>query len=165
MHKMIEKLVNQEFMTQAEAQYIQDAIDRKESLIVSGHRSAGTRPLMATLMAVTKSKYSSKQVKGFEDLDEDVEYFLIPGIEGLDFEDLIAKAMAKPDTNFVTIKEPEHPYSILKLLRSVYKDTKDSSKVYQVLECDKVDDVPELAKITAMSLDEKGKMQRVDFEA
>ena len=164
MNKMIQKYVDQEFMTEAEGRYIEEAIKRKESLIVSGHRSAGIRPLMATLMAVAKSKYKSKQVKGFEDLQEDVEYFLIPGLEGLDFEDLIAKAMARPETSFITLKEPEHPYSILKLLRSVYKETSDSSKVYQVLECAKIDDVPKLTKITSMSLNEKGKMQKNDFE-
>lgn len=164
MHKMIQKFVDQEFMTEAQGNYIQEAIDRKESIVVSGHRSAGIRPLMATLMAVAKSKYTSKQVKGFEDLEEDVEYFLIPGLDGLDFEELIGKAMTKPGTSFVSIKEPEHPYSILKLLRGVYKDTKDTSKVYQVLECAKVNDVPKLTKLTSMSLNEKGKMQKVDFE-
>lgn len=164
MNKMIQKFVDQEFMTKAEGQYIEEALDRKESIVVSGHRSAGTRPLMATLMAVAKSKYSTKQVKSFEDLEEDVEYFLIPGIDGLDFEELIGKAMAKAETNFVSIKEPEHPYSILKLLRGVYKETKDTSKVYQVLECSKIDDVPKLTKLTTMSLNEKGKMQKNDFE-
>lgn len=165
MNKMIQKLVDQEFMTEADGKYIQEAVDRKESVIVSGHRSAGTRPLMATLMAVTKSEYSTKQVKSFDDLQEDVEYFLIPGIPDIDFEEMIGKAMAKPNTSFVTIKEPEHPYSILKLLRSVYKETNDTSKVYQVLECAKIDDVPKLTKITSMSLNEKGKMQKSDFEA
>lgn len=164
MNKMIQKYVDQEFMTEAEGNYIQEAIDRKESIIVSGHRSAGTRPLMAALMAVVKSNYTSKQVKAFDDLEEDVEYFLIPGIDGIDFEDLIGKAMAKPSTSFVTLKEPEHPFSILKLLRGVFKETKDSSKVYQVLECSKIDDVPKLIKITSMSVNEKGKMQKTDFE-
>ena len=164
MHMMLQKLVDQEFMTQAEGEYIQEALDRKESIIVSGHRSAGTRPLMATLMAVAKTNYSSKQVKSFDDLEEDVDYFLIPGVPGIDFEELIGKAMAKPETSFVSIKEPEHPYSILKLMRDVFKETNDSSKVYQVLECNKTDDVPELVKITAMSLNEKGRVQRVDFE-
>lgn len=164
MNTMIQKYVNQEFMTEAEGNFIEEAISRKESIIVSGHRSAGIRPLMATLMAVAKGNFTSVQVKGFDDLNNDVEYFLIPGLDNLDFEKLIGEAMAKPNTSFVSLKEPEHPYSILKLLRDVYKQTEDTSKVYQVLECAKIDDVPKLTKITSMSLDEKGKIVKKDFE-
>ena len=164
MHTMINKFVVQEFMTEAEGQYIEDAINRKESIIISGHRSAGTRQIMAALMAVAKSSFSSAQVKSFEDLDKDVEYLLIPGIDNLDFEKLIGDAMAKPDTAFVSIKEPDHPYSIMKLLRGNFKLNGDSSKVYQVIECAKVDDVPKLIKITSMKLDENGKLIKLDFQ-
>ena len=62
------------------------------------------------------------------------------------------------------MKEPEHPYSILKLLRDVYKETGDTSKVYQVLECSKIDDVPKLTKITRMALNEKGRVVKEDFQ-
>ncbi|NLK44156.1 MAG: hypothetical protein GX300_07175 [Tissierellia bacterium] len=164
MHTMIKKYVDQGFMTEAEGKYIHEAIERKESVVVSGHRSAGIRPLMAALMAVAKGGYNAVQVKGFEDLDKDTEYFLIPGIDNLDFEKLIFEAMKKPNTSFVTLKEPEHPYSILKLLRDVYKETGDTSKVYQVLECSKIDDVPKLTKITRMALNEKGRVVKEDFQ-
>ncbi|NLJ78594.1 MAG: hypothetical protein GX329_04465 [Tissierellia bacterium] len=161
---MIKRFVSQEFMTEAQAKYIEDAIDRKETVIVSGHRSAGIRPFMATLMAVAKSKFDSVQVKSFEDLEKTCEYLLIPGIDNIDFEKLIGEAMEKPDTAFISVKEPEHPYSIMKLLRNVYRKNKDVSKVYQVLECDKVDDVAKLTKITEMSLNDKGRVQRSDFK-
>ncbi|WP_312908785.1 hypothetical protein [Tissierella praeacuta] len=164
MNTMIQKYVTQGFMTEAEGNYIDEAIDKKESIIVSGHRSAGIRPLMATLMAVAKGKFKSIQVKGFEDLNKDVEYFLIPGLDNLDFEKLIGEAMAKPNTSFISLKEPEHPYSILKLLRQVYKETEDTSKVYHLIECAKIDNVPKLTKITKMHLEEKGKIIKVDFE-
>ena len=164
MNSMIQKYVSQGFMTEAEGNYIDEAIQRKESVIVSGHRSAGIRPLMAALMAVAKSNFNSVQVKGFEDLNNDVEYYLIPGLDNLDFEKLIAEAMSKPNTSFVTLKEPEHPYSLLKLLRQVYKENGDTSKVYHMLECSKIDNVPKLTKVTKMSLDENGKVIKVDFE-
>lgn len=164
MHTMISKFVTQEFMTEAEGQYIENAINRKETIIVSGHRSAGTRQLMAALMAVAKSSFTSTQVKGFGDLDKDVEYFLIPGIDNLDFEKLISDAMTKQNAAFVSVKEPEHPYSIMKLLKNVYKLNNDSSKVYQVLECAKIDNVPRMTKITSMKLDEEGKLIKEDFE-
>lgn len=164
MNSMIQKYVTQDFMTEAEGNYIEEAIAKKESLIVSGHRSAGIRPLMATLMAVAKGSFKSVQVKGFEDLNNDVEYFLIAGLDNLDFEKLIGEAMARPNTSFITLKEPEHPYSLLKLLRDVYKQTGDTSKVYHMLECSKIDNVPKLTKITKMSLDENGKIVKIDFQ-
>lgn len=164
MNPMIKRFVAQKFMTEAQGQYIEDAIMRKETVIVSGHRSAGIRPLMATLMAVAKSNFDSVQVKSFEDLEKEGDYLLIPGIDNIDFEKLISDAMAKPNTAFISIKEPEHPYSIMKLLRNVYKTNKDTSKVYQVLECDKINDVPKLTKLTRMSINDKGRVERVDFE-
>lgn len=164
MHTMITKFVTQEFMTETEGQYIEDAINRKETIIVSGHRSAGTRQLMAALMAIAKSSFTSAQVKGFEDLEKYVEYLLIPGIDNLDFEKLISDAMAKQNTAFISVKDPEHPYSIMKLLRDVYKLNNDTSKVYQVLECSKIDDVPKLTKITSMELDAKGKLIKIDLK-
>ena len=133
MNTMIQKFVNQEYMTEIEGNYIDEAINRKESIIVSGHRSAGIRPLMATFMAIAKASFKSIQVKGFEDIESEAEYFLIPGLDNLDFEKLIEKAMAKPNTSFVTIKEPEHPYSIMKLLKHVYNTTGDTSKIYHIL--------------------------------
>ena len=165
MHKMIEKFVTQGFMKQEEGQYIEDALDRKETIIVSGHRSAGIRPFMATLMAIAKSKHSAVQVKGFEDLEKEGDYLLIAGIDGIDFEKLIGDAMMKPNTSFVSIKEPDHPYSIMKLLKSGYKANQDTSKVYQVIECEKENDVPFVQKITEMKLDENGKVKKADFSA
>ena len=81
MDTMIKKFVDQEMMTEEQGQYIETAIMRKESIVVSGHRSAGIRPLMASLMAVAKNSFSNVQVKGFEDLEKDVEFFLIPGLD------------------------------------------------------------------------------------
>lgn len=164
MNPMIQKFVTQEFLTEAEGLYLENAIENKESIIVSGHRSAGIRPFMASLMAVAKGKFSSVQVKGFDDLDKEVEYFLIPGLDNIDFEKLVQDAMAKPNTSFITLKEPEHPYSILKLLKDVYKLNGDYSKVYNMIECRKVDDVPKLITITKMQLDEKGKIIKSDFK-
>ena len=164
MNPMIKKFVDQDFMTEAEARYIEEAIMRKESIIVSGHRSAGIRPLMATFMAVAKNNFNTVQVKGFDDLNNDAGYFLIPGLDNIDFEKLITDAIAKPNSSFISIKEPEHPYSILKLLKDVYKLNRDTSKVYQVLECAKVNDVPKLTKITQITLDEKGKFVKIDFK-
>ena len=165
MNPMLQKLINQDFMTESQGKYLEEAISRKESIIVSGHKGWGIRPLMATLMAIAKTNSKTVQVKGFDDLEnQETEYFLIPGISGIDFEKLIAQAMATPNTSFISIKDPEHPYSIFKLLREVFKENRDTSKVYQILECAKIDDMPKLVKITQITLDEKGKLIKVDFK-
>jgi len=162
---MLKKLVDQNFMTEEQANYIEEAIKRKESLIVSGHRGWGTRPLIATLMAVAKSSFKTIQVKGFEDLENnEIDYLLIPGIKDIDFEELVKKAMAIPNISLITIKDPEHPYSIFKLLRDVFKETNDSSKTYHILECAKVNDEPILSKITKATMDEKGKLIKEDLK-
>lgn len=165
MNPMLKKLVDQDFMTESQSKYLEDAIDRKESIIVSGHKGWGILPLMATLMAIAKTKYRTLQVKGFDDLkNEDIDYFLIPGISNIDFEKLIKEAMAVGNISFISIKDPDHPYSIFKLLREVFKENEDTSKVYQILECAKIDDEPKLVKITQVTLNEKGRLIKKDFE-
>ena len=163
MNPMIAKFVSQGFMTEEQGQYIEDAIMRKESIVVSGHRSAGIRPLMASLMAVAKGAFPSLQVKGFEDLQAEAEFFLIPGIDGLDFEKLIGDAIAVENTAFVSLKEPEHPVSLMKVMKANYKAGKGIGKRIHTLECIKVDNVPVLDKITEMMLDESGKIQKKDL--
>ncbi|MBZ2174618.1 hypothetical protein K8M07_05085 [Schnuerera sp. xch1] len=165
MNSMLKRLVDQGFMTELQGNYIEEAISNRESLIVSGHRGWGTRPLIATLMAVAKSNAKSVQIKGFDDFkNKNTDYFLIPGINNIDFEKLITEAMAIPNVSMISIKDPEHPYSIFKILRQVFKQNKDTSKVYHILECAKIDDVPILSKITRVTLDEKGKLNKKNLE-
>lgn len=163
MNPMISKFVQQNFMTEEQGQYIEDAIMRKESIVVSGHRSAGIRPLMATLMAVAKKEFSNVQVKGFEDLEKETEFFLIPGIDDIDFEKLIGAAIAVPNTAFISLKEPEHPVSLMKVMKSNFKEGKGINKKIHTLECTKIDGVPILEKITEMYVNESGKVVKTDL--
>ena len=48
MNVMIKKFVDTGMMTEEQGQFIEEAILRKDSIVVSGHRSAGIRPLMAS---------------------------------------------------------------------------------------------------------------------
>ena len=162
MNVMIEKFVKTGMMTQEQGQFIEDAIMRKESIVVSGHRSAGIRPLMASLMGVAKSNFTNVKVKDFDDLEKDVEFFLIPGIDDIEFEKLISEAISKEGTAFVSLKEPEHPVSLMKVLRQNFKNGTGKDKVIQTLECVKENDEAKLAKITTMHLDEKGKVKKQD---
>ena len=163
MNPMIQKFVDQEFMTQEQGEYIEAAIMRKESIVVSGHRSAGIRPLMASLMAVAKKSFTNVQVKGFEDLQKETEFFLIPGLDNVDFEKLVGDAIGVEGTAFVSLKEPEHPVSLMKVMKANFKLGKAIGKKIHTLECIKVDDVPVLDKITEMVLNEKGKIEKTDF--
>lgn len=162
MNVMIKKFVDTGMMTEEQGQFIEEAIMNKDSIVVSGHRSAGIRPLMASLMGVAKSNFKSVQVKSFDDLEKDVEFFLIPGLDNLDFEKLISEAISKPDTSFVSLKEPEHPVSLMKVLRQNFKNGTGIGKKIQTLECVKENDEAKLSKITEMYLDENGKVKRQD---
>jgi hypothetical protein len=114
-------------------------------------------------MAVAKKEFSNVQVKGFEDLEKETEFFLIPGLDNLDFEKLVGEAIGVEGTAFVSLKEPEHPVSLMKVMKANYKAGKAVGKKIHTLECIKVDDVPVLDKITMMVLNEKGKIEKTDF--
>jgi len=163
MNPFLKKLVDQKFMTEGHANYIEAAVMRKDSFIISGHKGFGILPLMATVSTVAKSNFKIKQVKGFEDLKEEADYYIIADLSGIDYAKLINDTMLVANSSFIALKDPDHPYSILKLLGDVYKINSDTSKVYQVIECVKVDGEKQLGKITQMTLNENGKVVKVDF--
>ncbi len=163
MNPFIKKLVDSKFMTEAQGSYIEEAVSRRDSVIISGHKGFGILPLFATVSAVAKSNFKIKQVKGFEDLGEESDYYLIADLANIDYGKLVADAMLKQGTSFIALKDPDHPYSVLKLLGDVYKQNRDTSKVYQLIECVKVDGAPQLSKITQITLNENGKPVKVDF--
>ncbi|MDO5689512.1 MAG: hypothetical protein Q4G61_04635 [Tissierellia bacterium] len=164
MHAMLQKNIDTGFITEEQGKYIEEAINNGESLIVSGHRSAGVRGFMAACMAIAKGQYDSVQVKNEDAIDKDAKYYLIPGQEGIDFEALVQKAFNKPNAAFVTLKEPELPYSIMKIMKKGFKETGDASKVVTLLECRKIDDVPYMINLTRTYYDEKGKILKEDIE-
>lgn len=163
MNPMLQKQVDSEFMTQEQAEVIQKAVDAKDSVIASGHRSAAVRPLLATLMAMTKG-YETKKIKTIDDIEGDVDYFLLPGLDVENFEEFVQKAVESP-ASLVTIKEPEHPYSMLKVMKKAKKATGNTDKNIWLLECRKIDDVPYLVEVQRMHYDEKGKvaLEKMEF--
>ncbi len=163
MNVMIQKLVDSGFMTENHGTYLEEALTRRESIIVSGHKGWGILPLMATLSTVAKSSYTIKQVKTLEDLTGEPDYFIIADSKDVEFGKLVAEAMAVTGIQLIAIKDPDHPYSFFKLLGDVYKGTGDTSKVYQMIECAKIDDEKKLVKITRISLDENGKTMKTEF--
>jgi hypothetical protein len=162
MNPFLKKLVDQKFMTEGHANYIEEAVMRKDSFIISGHKGFGILPLMATISTVAKANFKIKQVKGFEDLKEEADYYIIADLSDIDYAKLITDSMLSK-ASFIALKDPDHPYSILKLLSDVYKANGDTSKVYQVVECIKVDGEKQLGKITQMTLNDHGKVIKTDF--
>jgi len=77
MNPFIKKLVDSKFMTEAQGNYIEEAVMRKDSIIISGHKGFGILPLFATISATAKSNFKIKQIKGFEDLEDEADYYLI----------------------------------------------------------------------------------------
>lgn len=140
MHPMMQRNIDTGYCTEMQAEYIQKALDNKESLIVSGHKSAGIRVFMALIMALAKGQYTTVQVNGEDSFDEDAEYYLIPEQPG-DFEALVTKGYEK--ASIVTVKENDLPYSIRKIMNQYYRATEDGSKVVTMLECTKTEDSPD----------------------
>ena len=132
MDAVLQKFVDQGLFNEQVAQYIEEAFDNKESVIIAGHRSTGSRPLMANIMQLAKKKHDSVQVRKEEYLEKDGEYYLIFGAPAEEVETLVGEALKKGKA-FVTLKEPETPVSILKVMKGVLKEVEGfDHKVLQV---------------------------------
>lgn len=164
MNAFLKKLVDQGFMTEGQGQYIEEAIMKKDCIIISGHKGWGILPLMASVSAVAKSNFKIKQVKGFEDLMDETDYLLIADLSNIDYAKLVADAILTPNSSFISLKDPDHPYSILKILGDIYKANGPTPKVFQILECAKINDEKKLSKITQITMNENGKTIKVDFK-
>ena len=163
MHPFLKKLVDSKFMNEAQGNYIEEAVMKKDSIIISGHKGFGILPLMATVSAIAKSSFKIKQVKGFEDLGDEAEYYLIADLSNIDYGKLVTDAVLKQGSSFIALKDPDHPYSVFKILGDVYKINGDTSKAYQLIECVKVDGVPQLSRITRVTLSDTGKLVKTDL--
>lgn len=163
MNKMLEKLVNQGFMSEEFGEHIEKAMERKESFIVSGHKGWGILPLLASLGATAKTLGSLKQVKSEEDLEVDNDFLLVGDLKNVNYEDIVTKAFSKDNKAVIALKDPDHPYSINKVLKTIAKSGGDINKTYNVLECAKIDGESKLPKITIMNVNEKGKISKEDI--
>ncbi|KAF5058166.1 hypothetical protein DSECCO2_349430 [anaerobic digester metagenome] len=163
MNPFIMKFVTDGFFNETVGNFIDEAITSGDSIIIAGHRSTGTRPFMANLMAVTKKTHPAVQVKKAEDLEKETKYFLIPGIPDIDFEELIFNAIKVPDTSILTIKEPEQPVSLMKIFKKLYKEVGATPKKFHQIECEKKDGVPFVKKVTTFTMSEDGKVQKEDL--
>jgi hypothetical protein len=163
MHAKLQRYVDDGFMTEEQAKYIEDAIDKGETLIASGHRSANVKNLMAATMSIVMEKHSTVRVKTVEDTKKDGKYLLIPAF-GDDFLEVLTAALGKKGASVVTMKIPENPFSVIKIMNDAYKADPDPDKVIHLMECNKVDGVPKLMKFSRMAYNEAGRAKRTDTD-
>ena len=139
MHPMLQKHVDSGYMKEEHGLYIEEAIAKGETLIISGHRSAGIRPFMAAIMAVAKGSHKTAQVKDEAGIEaaSDVDYILIPALTEENCESMVQAAFNKK--------------------------VGDLTKVVHLIECRKLDGIPHLINFSKMTYDEKGKVKREDL--
>lgn len=153
----LKKMVDNGFMTNEQALYIENAISAKESVIVSGHKGWGILPLLATIGNLAKQKFEVKQIKEKSGLDESAEYYLIATPKESDFEGLIISAFSK-DEPTITLKDPDHPYSIMKVLKGIDR----INKRFCVVECAKIGEEKKVSNIKCLYISDSGKLIKED---
>lgn len=169
MNKFIEKNVESGLLPEKVGQYLDEAIERGESIIVAGHRSTGVRPLFAAISGAAKTvSGSGVQVKDETSFEKEGKYYLIPGNPNVDLEALILKAIERPEAAFVTVKDPEQPVSLQKLLKKNLKDGGPTDKVFHEIALRKdgvgASATPFTDKVTKFYYDEKGKVKKEQLD-
>ncbi|MBN2899142.1 MAG: hypothetical protein JXO44_10250 [Clostridia bacterium] len=160
MHPMFEKLVNESFINGDQIQLIEEAINEKRSIIVSGHKGWGILPLLATISTYAKADYSIEQVKTIDDLNAAADFHVMTNPKDSSFEDVIISAIKNEKVNLLTIKDPDHPYSLFKIMKDIHEEIGGLDKKFLVIECAKKDDLKHVAKITKVEMDETGKLKK-----
>lgn len=167
MNSMLKKLIDQSFMTEEQGNYITEAISNKDNVIISGHRGHGILPLLASLGAVAQTTGKLKPVRNVEtDLEDDsADYLLIGDLKGVDYADLLTSIFADKKASVITIKDADHSFSVMKVLKDVYKKNSAATKTYQVIECTKdSDEVKKIAKIVKITQKADGKLDRENIK-
>lgn len=168
MNAILQKFVDDGLFNEKVADAIETAFTEKNSVIIAGHRSTGSRPLMANIMQLAKKTHPAVQVRKAEDLEKDGEYYLVFGAPAEEVEGLVEAALKKGKA-VVTLKEPETPVSILKVMKSVLKENEGfDHKALQVsLRKDGTGAgaVPFTDRVDLYFVNEKGrvKSEKVDF--
>ncbi len=156
-------LVDQGFLTGEMAEYLEASFDKKVNVIIAGHRGHGIIPLLATCMTCI-DKNDMKMVKNVEaDLAADVSYYVLGDLKDVDFGKVLTKIFTEKTGSVIAIKDPEHGYSLMKILRDVYNANNDSKKEYIMVECKKIGETKKVGKITHFELGEKGKVVKKDI--
>lgn len=159
----LRQLADKGFITPEQVAYLEQRLEKKDNVIVAGHKGHGILILMANLMTAIPKGAKIKQVKKIPgDLEGEADYFLLGDLKDQDYSQLLFKLFSKKDGAVLTIKDPDHNYSLMKIVREVAKETKDYSKAYVVVECKKVDEENKVVKITRITSNDSGRLIKED---
>lgn len=160
MHPMFQKLINESFIKDEQVQVIEKAVSEKRSIIVSGHKGWGILPLLATISSVAKGDASVQQVKSIDDLSVTADFHVVTNPKDVSFEEVILTGIKNEGVNLLAIKDPDHPYSLFKLMKDVQKTEGTLSKAFLLIECAKKEDVKHVSKLTHVHMDQAGKLKK-----
>ena len=76
------------------------------------------------------------------------------------FEAVVIDAIKREGVNLLTIKDPDHPYSLFKIVKDIHKEVGSLPKKFLVVECAKKEDLKHVAKITKVEMDDAGKLKK-----
>lgn len=164
--KKLAALAETEFITPDQAKYLEECVEAKKNIIIAGHKGHGILILLSHLLTCIDLKANKvKQVKKIPaDIEAEADYYIVGDIkeQEKDYGEILAELYAKNGA-VLCLKDPDHSFSLMKIIRDVYKQTKDSSKVYVMVECTKIDDEKKVVKATEMKVNEKGRVIREDI--
>lgn len=163
MNAMLQKLIDQDFLSTEQGEYLTAAIANKDNIIISGHRGHGILNLLATLGAVAKESLTLKPVRNIEmdTKDGNADYYLIGDLKDVDYPVFLTNLLATEDTSIITMKDAEHSFSIMKVLSDVYKANNNATKTYQLVECTKDSEgLKKISKIVKAVQNAQGKLER-----
>lgn len=163
MNPMLQKLIDQDFMSVAQADYLQQAISQKHNIIISGHRGHGILPLLASLGSVAQGVGKVKPLRNIDtDLrDPSADYYLIGDLKDTDYPSLLTDILTHEEASLITLKDADHSFSIMKLLTDIYKANNKAGKTYQLVECTKdANELKKIAKIVQVYQNADGKLER-----
>lgn len=167
MNVLIQKYVDSGLFPESVGEYVDQAFQNKESVVVAGHPSTGSRPLMANLMGLAKKEYDTVQVRKVEDLEKDAEYYLIFGAPAEDMEEIISKVLEK-GKSFVALKDPDTPYSVMKVFRQHVKACPDCDHIIHQVSLRKdgtgADAVPYTDRVDKYFVNDKKKVKTEKFD-
>jgi hypothetical protein len=160
MHPMFEKLVKESFITGEQVQLIEEAVNDKRTIIVSGHKGWGILPLLATISTYAKADKSIQQVKTLADLETAADFHVVTNPKEASFEEVVISGIKTEGVNLLAIKDPDHPYSLFKIMKDINKEAGPLTKKFFVIECAKKDDLKHVSKLTKVEMDENGKLNK-----
>jgi hypothetical protein len=158
--KKLQDLVATGFIAEEAAEYVEKCIQNKENIIVAGHKGHGILILLSNLLTcIDKANNKVMQIKnGSTDAADVADIYLVGDLKETNYDELLTNLYSRPDSSVFTLKDPDHNFSLMKIIRDVYNKTKDSSKIYVMVECKKINDEKKVFKVTRFTLTDEGKL-------